>query len=143
MRAKVSKKEIKQVLRSLDKTAIFRLYARINRNVDRFGLYQFIQEYAPSKRVANMAYTLAYDTHHNNVPYDLMTQKQKVVEYLKEQIKDVTSPYAKQPMWGNTHLYFCSPVYGHHDYNKWAALPINGNERFCELIIAIGKKYFG
>ena len=138
-----TKKEIKRILRSLNKTEIFKMYVKINGSLDRYGLYNFIQDHAPSKRVANMAYEIAYGC--SNKVYsssDLMTRKQKIVEYLKEQIKDVTSPYAKKPMLGHTKLYFCSPNYGHKDYNKYSALRIKGNERFCELIVKLGDKYF-
>lgn len=69
-------------------------------------------------------------------------KKQYIVEYLKEQCLDPASNYAKRPMLGHTHLYFCSPVYGHSDYNKWCALPIKGNERFCELVIKYADKFF-
>ena len=69
------------------------------------------------------------------------SEKHQVIAALKMFMSDPTSNYAKQPMYGYSHLYFCSPVYGHSDYNKWRALPIKGNERFCELIVKLGEKY--
>lgn len=69
------------------------------------------------------------------------SEKHQVIAALKKFMSDPTSNYAKQPMYGFTHLYFCSPVYGHRDYNKWQAIPIKGNERFCELIVKLGYKY--
>lgn len=31
--------------------------------------------------------------------------------------------YGKRFIEGNTHIYYAHPVYGHADYNKWAAMP--------------------
>ncbi len=70
------------------------------------------------------------------------TRLMEIVDYLKEQCSNPHSNYAKRPMLGYTHLYFCSPIYGHSDYNKWPALPIEGNERFCELVIKYADKFF-
>lgn len=64
------------------------------------------------------------------------------VEELKRNIKDGLNNYTKVPVLGYTHLYFVSPYYGHKDYNKWCALPIKGNEKFCETLIKVAKKYF-
>ena len=66
--------------------------------------------------------------------------KYHIISYFKEQMIHPKSPYAKIPMYGHTHLYFCSPDYGHFDYNKWCACKIKGNERFCETLIKIAAK---
>lgn len=73
----------------------------------------------------------------------LFELKHNIIAYLKEQISKPISNYSKAAMRGITHLYFCSPVYGHSDYNKWCTmLPIQGNEAFVEKIILISNKYF-
>lgn len=64
------------------------------------------------------------------------------VEELKRNIREGLTNYTKVPVLGYTHLYFVSPYYGHRDYNKWCALPIKGNEKFCETLIKVAKKYF-
>ena len=69
--------------------------------------------------------------------------KHKIIDYLKEQIGQPVNNYSKAAMRGFTHLYFCSPVYGHSDYNKWCTgLPIEGNEAFVDKVIAISNKHF-
>ena len=50
--------------------------------------------------------------------------------------------YTKVPMLGNTRLYFCSPTYGHADYNKVRTCNIEGNEAFCNKVIDLGERIF-
>lgn len=63
------------------------------------------------------------------------------VNFLKEEIKEGLNNYTKVPILGHTHLYFCSPVYGHSDYNKCCAMPIKGNEIFINALIKYAKKH--
>lgn len=150
----ISKKEIQSTLRTLDSTKIFALYHRIYGRVDRQEILNFIKEFAPSQRVYRMAYKLAYSHKHSFRRNDIDTEcvkrhgfyhgnlRQQVVDALKHECQDVTSNYAKRPMMGETWLYFCSPIYGHNDYNKRRMIPIQGNERFCELVIKYANKFF-
>lgn len=143
----VSKKEIIKTLRTLDSTRIFSLYKKIYGEVNRSGIYRFILEYAPTQRIERKAYALAYPSKHDEVRAmcdsgSTIFKLNYIVDFMKEQIKDTASNYAKRPMLGHTNLYFCSPIYGHRDYNKWCALPIAGNERFCEVLIKYANKYF-
>ena len=155
MKAKrITKKEIQAVLRSLDVTAIYRLHHKLYGKVSAWDVFDFVKQYAPSDRVRvavgriafcskNMDKRLNYDNYvrskhgiyHGN---DLI----ELVNYVKQQCAEAGSDYAKRPMMGKTHLYFCSPVYGHNDYNKVRSIPIAGNERFCELLIKYANKYF-
>lgn len=143
---KTTKKDIQAVLRTLDRTAIFRMYKNIYGEISRNGIYDFIHEYAPNNRIYKKAYELAYgglgsrnhSTHGTFEPLPL----QRVVEVLVSNCKNADSPYSKMPMMGHTHLYFCHRAWGHSDYNKWCALPINGNERFCEAVIKYAQRYF-
>lgn len=49
--------------------------------------------------------------------------------------------HVKVPTYGRTQLYFCSPFYGHKDYNKYTCgLKIQGNEKFIEKLIDISKR---
>lgn len=64
-----------------------------------------------------------------------------ILAYLKQQIGKPITNYTKVAMKGFTHLYFCSPIYGHEDYNKWCTmLPLEGNEEFVEKVISISNK---
>lgn len=151
---RITKKEIQAVLRSLDVTAIYRLHYMIYGNVSEYGVYDFVKQYAPSASVRIAAGRIAFctknmdkrmccdnyvrrkhGTYHGN---DLI----EAVNYVKRQCAEAGSKYAKRPMLGKTHLYFCSPVFGHNDYNKVRSIPIAGNERLCELLIKYADKYF-
>ena len=167
-----SKKEIVKTLRSYDVTAICRLYKCIHGEVptqiremggekkqvkclNGYELYKWAAAYATSVKMDKMLYNLlSHASHHwkysiydepfvyNKHGYFEPTLRQHIVEELLKNCADPTSNYAKRPMYGHTHLYFCSPVYGHADYNKWRAIPINGNERFCELVIRYADRFF-
>ena len=155
MKAKrITKKEIQAVLRSLDVTAIYRLYYKIYGRVSAWDVFDFVNQYAPSKRVSKFAITALRAASHN-VKRRVIDSKVnwrngtfhgndliELVNYVKQQCAEAGSAYAKRPMMGKTHLYFCSPLYGHNDYNKVRSIPIAGNERFCELLIKYADKYF-
>jgi hypothetical protein len=151
---KITKKYIKEVLRTEDVTKIFHLFFQIHGYIDRNEMLDFIRENAPLKRIQREAYDIVYLTANRYRRYSLDAtlirrhgiydgdKKHHIIAYLKEQCADPTSPYAKRPMYGYTHLYFCSPIYGHSDYNKWRTIEIKGNEKFCEKLIAYADKYF-
>lgn len=67
-------------------------------------------------------------------------RKQYIVDAFKQEMERWGSPYQKVPTMGNTGLYFCSPTYGHYDYNKWRAIDIKGNEAFCDVIMSLFAK---
>lgn len=151
---RITKKEIQAVLRSLDVTAIYRLHYMIYGNVSEYGVYDFVKQYAPSERLRWQAIE-ALNRESNGVKRFLIDREVerrngtyqgndliKLVNYVKRQCAEAGSAYAKRPMLGKKHLYFCSPVYGHNDYNKVRSIPIAGNERLCELLIKYADKYF-
>ena len=170
---KVSKKQIVSTLRTYDVTKICALYKKLYGTIPTqtrqaegsestftclygFEMYEWAKNFATSNKMDNKLYLLLdRASHHCNRSlyedkychskhgaYEPL-EKQKIVNYMLKECKDVKSNYAKRPMMGHTHLYFCSPVYGHRDYNKWQALPIKGNERFCELVIKVADRFFG
>lgn len=151
---KITKKEIQRVLRSLDVTAIYRLHYQMFGNVCKWQVYQFIKDYAPAMYVRAKAYKIAYneknDIRRRIIDSDVIRMHGiyhgndliEAVDYVKKQCTLAGSSYAKRPMLGKTHLYFCSPIYGHDDYNKVRSIPIAGNEKFCYLLIKYADKYF-
>ena len=152
---RITVKKIQSVLRSMDPTEIFRIYVQMyGGKVDRLSVMRFIQKYAPSQKVSELAYYIAFVKNTNKpIPTDQAiksfawkkaNEKHLAIEALKKHIEiwKTNAAYAKRPMMGNTHLWFCSPVYGFSDYNKWRAMPIEGNERFCETICKLADKYF-
>lgn len=171
--AKISKKQIVSTLRTYDVNKICVLYKNLFGTVpinvrhpydsestyaclDGFELYQWAKNFATSEKMERQLFqVLDRAPHHMNwsICDDKYRHakhgtyaplyKQRIVNYMLNECKDVKSNYAKRPMMGHTHLYFCSPVYGHRDYNKWRALSIKGNERFCEIVIKYADKFFG
>lgn len=60
---------------------------------------------------------------------------------LRRLLTENPSNYTKVPMMGHTHLYFCSPSYGHADYNKVRTCSIEGNEEFVNKIVNIAERF--
>jgi hypothetical protein len=148
---KPTKKYIVSVLRTLNRTAIFKLFRAVsccNGKIDKGAVYAFIKKHAPTKRVANAAFSIAYNSPHQSVDdcykdnhgYFEPLPRQKAGDYTKEMVKK-PSAYAKYPIMGQTHLYFASVSYGHSDYNKWRSVPIKGNEAFCKALIKYVKRF--
>ncbi len=164
MKTKVTKKEIIATLRSLDVTRICAMYKRVNgespsklcncgqieyERRDGFKVYKWAAQYATSAKMDRKLYLTLdrptrYDEEYAHSEHGIYEPLRKsfIINYLKKECQDPNSNYAKRPMMGHTHLYFCSPVYGHRDYNKWCALPIEGNEAFCEKVIAFADRFF-
>lgn len=149
----ITKKHITAVLRSLNKTSIWQLVHNIyGGNIDSKQVYDFVREYAPTNKIYDMAYDLAYlhnrqkrtstDQVRKSVAYYDANIKHFVLQTLRANILISRSAYAKRPMMGKSHLWFCSPLHGFNDYNKWSAMEIKGNERFCEVICRLADKYF-
>lgn len=147
----ISKKRIQQVLRTLDRTAIFRLTKTIYGDAERMHVYDLVKLYGPTQNIRSLAYDIAY---YNARRHDLETSDKRHLEYrnankyhiaiasFRHHIKNPNSPYAKRPIMDKTNLYFASPIYGLSDYNKYLYMPISGNERFCETICKLADKYF-
>ena len=147
----ISKKRIQQVLRTLDRTQIFRLYHKIYGNIDRIGIYDFINKFAPNNRVYYAAFNLAFrkEEHEYSMDVDGKSWQYKqenkyhiAMQRFRYYIKDINSPYTKRPIIHGSFLFFVSPIYGIDDYNRWKCMPIAGNERFCETICKLADKYF-
>lgn len=86
-------------------------------------------------------FNFAYFTHAKY--YDLeWIQKSNALHMIKRLIKEEITPYTKIAMYGHTHLYFCSPIYKHKDYNKIQCCKIEGNEKLCEKIIELSNKIY-
>lgn len=150
----ITKKHIEAVLRTGDSTQIFRLYHIIyGGNVEKSKVYDFIKSFAPTNKVADSAYVLAYIGKEvdmarmeienlNGYSYERDNAKHIVMQHFREELRRGFDEHSKRPVMGHTYLYWASPFYGHDDYNKSRALPIAGNERFCELVCRLADKYY-
>lgn len=142
---KITKKQIFATLRTLDRTAIFKLCVALTgphpRPEIKSWVFNMIKQYAPTNAIAKQAFNIAFGGRNTSAAYKgkhgyfAPLHYQEIVDYTKEQLKNPVTSYTKYPTFGHTHLYFCSPVHGHSDYNKWRALPIAGNEKFCKTLI--------
>lgn len=121
---KTTKKQIQAVLRTLNRTAIFKIAKQAGVNVTkRAEVCEFIRRYAPTKRISKWAYSIAYTTDKKaySVPAPVLPVANSI-RFAKEQ--RTSSPYCKVLIKGNANVYWASPVYGHSDYNKSIAFPI-------------------
>lgn len=113
----------------------------------RYDAEEFFATFTRSKKQYRRMKSVLYsaETKHSRCIYDhdqYFGKRWQCVEELKRNIRDGLNNYTKVPVLGYTNLYFVSPYYGHRDYNKWCALPIKGNEKFCKTLIKLAKKYF-
>ena len=139
-------KHIQKVLRTMDRTQIFRLYFQIFGKIDRHDLYLFIIKYAPSKRVRNAANCIVYYQYIPKSQEEIQKRLEflnaniyhRTIELLKVHIKDKQ----KRPVMGKTHLYFVDIFPGSSEIGNLKIMPIKGNERFCETICKLADKYF-
>lgn len=161
---KLTKKYIQSVMRTMDATQIYRVFCQymgtksVGKRGCKYGrpdVYKFIKEFAPTLKIRSKAYNIAYGGIYRNDVYVHSTDAIcKNIEFYDANVRhfalamfrdEVNRPfdaYTKRPVMGETHLYFVSPTYGFDDYNKRIMMPIEGNERFCELIVRMGDKVF-
>lgn len=166
---KISKKRITGVLRTYDLQKICKLYLEIHgelpmevcapaghaiHHLQGLTIYNWAVKYSTSalmtrKLFSLLAYPSRYFTlsteeilsKYSEHGYYAPTKMMDIVNYAKAQVNRPKTSYTKTVFYGKTHLYFASPIYGHNDYNKWAAIAIEGNERFCDLIYSYVTKH--
>lgn len=150
---KITKKYIREVLRTMNKTVIYKLYFQVNgkKASSWLDVAQFVEENAPTLAIYRAAYRIAQKSYVK--PWDIALI-QASNEYEKEnpysvelqrlryQMAQGLDSYTKLPIMGKTHIYWCNPNYGHSDYNKRSTILIKGNERFCELLCSVAKKWY-
>lgn len=150
----VTKKHIEAVLRSMNQTSIYRLYHKIYGVKPTFsGVFDFIRQFAPTDKVRSEALSLTKsnsdkqallygrDWSKKTIAYHRSFPLSTAMSIFRHELSRGSDSYSKRPFYGRTHLYFCSPVFGHADYNKSRSVPIEGNERFCELLVRLADKH--
>ena len=146
---RITKKAIQSVLRTGDRTAIWRMcFHVIGKRPTRNEVYDFVKDYAPTVKIRRTAYDIAYwginrHRYDSKGGYDFYRDNYRHMAMckLREEIARGTDNYTKRPIMGKTRLYFASPFFGHDDYNKACMMSIRGNERFCDLICKLADKY--
>lgn len=152
MNAKQIEILIKEYAIKNDRTNIFKLFVKktglkiwsLNYRYEQIA--DFIIKYC-GKRFYSNNYNLVVSPRHKKacsyIHIEDQTERRiKIIKALKDELKEPFNNYTKLPYYGNTNLYFLSPKYGHRDYNKWCAIPIKGNEKFCERLINIAKSKY-
>lgn len=159
---KFTKKEFRAALKSNDKTKVWKLAAiKLGKTPKRAELKKLILEISTTRRDDDKAFDFAYNTitsrkirfheceqefisrndFDNFKKMCLRNGKTLALKMLRSLLTENPSNYTKVPMIGKTHLYFCSPSFGHKDYNKVMTCIIEGNEDFVNKIVNIGEKF--
>lgn len=148
----ITKKEIEAVLRSMDQTAIFHTYFKLyGIKPEQSNVVRFIREFAPTNKIKEVAWTLVESNasksnyyYRYNADVEWLAENwpvSYVTKFFRTQLARRFGCYTRRPFLGKTHLYFCTPMFGLKDYNKWRAISIKGNEKFCDLLIRLADKY--
>ena len=141
---KFTKKAFRAALKANNKTEVWHLMAvKMGRKPTFNEVYETIKEIATTDRDARKAFTMA-DT--RKVIFCESTNivngpRGEALAMLRRLLTEGVSSYTKVPMMGHTHLYFCSPSYGHADYNKVRTCNIEDNEEFVNKIVKIGERF--
>ena len=154
---KFTKKAFRAALKANDQTKIWHLTAvKFGRTPTRNEVYDLIKVLASTIRDERKAYFMAYNSQRKQRIYAAETMawykrcaygqygdshyRTVALEMLRELHDENHGNYTKVPMLGHTRLYFCSPVYGHADYNKVRTCNIEGNEKFCNKVVELGER---
>jgi hypothetical protein len=140
---KITKKTIATELKSLDITRTYRIAKICGVNLqNRQALYHFIISNAPTDKVKNKAYEIAFESDRKKMvknglfkPSKPQNMVLKTISHAKIEMAEKRGRYSKILIFGNTNIYWASPIYQHSDYNKSIAMPKNPkNEKLAYLI---------
>lgn len=153
---KVTKKEIRAAIKANDRTKVWHLCAlKLGRTPTKNEVYDII-----SKDILPYNFNKAWHFTHEDTErtklrreldfalwrkkgcYEQYDYKSEALCMLRRLWEEEVTSYTKVPMFGFTRLYFCSPDYGHGDYNKVRTCEIKGNEEFCNKVLELGKRIY-
>lgn len=148
----ISKKTIIATIRRGEPTEIFRLCFLLNGEVSQKSVCELIRKYAPSQKVKDTAYQIAYRSAHNMQPMssnELLREDEyyeankihMIVNRLRYYMNGLKNSYTKAPILIEGQLFWASPIYGSQDYNKSFICDYQGNEKLCNLLVKLGEKY--
>jgi len=146
---KFTKKAFRAALKANDKTKVWQLVAMsLKRTPTKTEVYNYVVKFSSTLRDFRKAYKMAYGIREKKTSpkmvypkYTISLERGASLAMLRRMLTEKPSNYTKVPMMGHTHLYFCSPSYGHADYNKVRTCNIEGNEEFVNKIVKIGEKF--
>lgn len=139
---KITKKQIKETLKSKNPTEIYKLCAQLGIDVsNKSNVMNFIKENAHANYVCRSAYKIAYDSkniYKRDRLFYVPAPKMPIyeaIQYAKYQKKRGEDNYSKKLFIGNRNIYWCHPSYGHSDYNKGISFENTAkNREIAELI---------
>ena len=159
---KFTKAAFRAALKANNKTEVWKLASvKLGKTPTRAELKNFIWEMSTTRRDDDKAFDLAYNTstprkirfheceqefisrndYENFKKMCSRNEKTTALKMLRRLLTENPGNYTKVPMMGHTNLYFCSPSYGHADYNKVCTCSIEGNEEFCEKVCEIARRH--
>lgn len=152
---KFTKKALRAALKANNQTEVWLLTAvKFGRTPSKKEVYDIVKEVASTIRDERKAYAMAYNSSRKEDQRMAMDEawmrrgayrqndgRADALNMLRRLLTENPSNYTKVPMMGRTHLYFCSPSYGHADYNKVRTCNIEGNENFCEKVCEIARRH--
>lgn len=156
---KYTKKALRAALKADNQTEVRHLIAvKLGRKPTRKEVCDLIEDVANTVRDSRKSYTLAFQSQRKQrlESAELMAWYRRgaygqygdahyrtvALEMLRRLHDEDHGSYTKVPMIGHTRLYFCSPFYGHADYNKVRTCNIKGNEDFCKTVVDLGERIY-
>lgn len=146
---KFTKTAFRAALKANDKTKVWQLVAiSLKRTPTKTEVCNYVEKFSSTLRDFRKAYNMAYGRREKNTStkmiypkYTVSLERGAALAMLRRLLTEKPSNYTKVPVMGHTHLYFCSPSYGHADYNKVCTCNIEGNEAFCEKVCKIARRH--
>ena len=143
---KITKKAIATELKSLNITRTYRIAKICGINLqNRIHLYNWIKSNAPTDKVKNKAYEIAFESDRKKMvknglfkPSKPQNMVLKTISHAKVEMTEKRGRYSKILIFGDNNIYWASPIYQHDDYNKSIAMPrTQKNEKLANLINGI------
>ena len=139
---------IRSAIKTYDPSVVYPVYAALSGSglANHHNVYAFCVTHCTSKKMKDKVIAMINGESNkhfilrNRCNVKSRTGIDIALGMLRDLYKNGLNKYSKVPMMGHTHLYFCSPIYGHSDYNKVMACTIKGNEKFCNDVISLGGK---
>ena len=170
---KFTKKAFRAALKANDQTRVWYLSAiKFGRTPTRKEVQDLIEEVADTIRDNKKAHFMAFQSQRwekifaaeTNAwiarggyrQYGIHHYRSVALEMLRRLATEQVTSYTKVPMFGTTHLYFCSPTYGHKDYNKVRTCRLNSELTYdpaskchvdtqaawCKKIVELGERIY-
>lgn len=173
--------ELKKIYKAQDRTALFKFYHDVTgergfSNDWNPKMRNFFKPFCTSEKMRRVISALCetkwlkevrnnnYDRIHleffgerprPNLAEVTRRERARALKMLRRLYGEQVTNYTKVPMFGFNHLYFCSPSYGHKDYNKVRTCLLNGplavdkngnrydtQAAWCDKVVELGNRIY-